>query len=70
MADEKHPNDDYLNPASRTAAAPIPPESPHDGTGEKRAEDPEAGQDQAKSDAANADAPARQAQSQNQAKKS
>lgn len=41
MAD-KHPNDDYTNPVSRTAPAPIPPESPHDGTGEKRAEDPDA----------------------------
>lgn len=64
MADDKHPNDDYLDPASRTAAAPIPPESLHDGTGEKRAEDPEAGQD------AKSDTPARQAPSQNQAKKS
>ena len=23
---EKHPNDDYINPASPTSAAPIPPE--------------------------------------------
>lgn len=27
MSDKKHPNDDYVNPGSATAAAPIPPET-------------------------------------------
>lgn len=26
MAPDKHPNDDYVNPPTRTAAAPIPPD--------------------------------------------
>lgn len=47
---ENHANDEYVNPTSRTAAAPIPPETPHDGTGEKRAEEP--ADDSAKSESA------------------
>jgi hypothetical protein len=42
MSDEKHPNDEYVNPGSATAIAPIPPEGLHDGSGEKRTEDPDA----------------------------
>lgn len=55
MADQ-HPNDEYVNPTSRTAAAPIPPESPHDGTGEPRGEDPDAAKRQAELDEAKQDA--------------